>query len=106
MQLDPPLALLLGVAGGLLQYIRQFARVPDWVYHLLAVGLTFGLYVLVTPTWATGEWRDVVIRSISWLAERVPTVWGGTFVVSNAAKYVAGRNGGASSPLVPLTDSK
>jgi hypothetical protein len=108
LNLDPPLALLLGVTGGVLQYaIRQFDHLPEWVYHLAAVGLCFVLYVLVTPAWNQGEWRGVVINAVTWLAERVPTVWGGTFLVSNAAKAVAGRNGGAAgNMMVPVTNSK
>ncbi len=106
MILDPPLALLLGVAGGLLQYfVRQFEALPEWVYHVLAVAICASLYVLVTPDWSAGNWRDVIIRGVVWLAERVPTVWGGTFVVSNAAKTVASRRG-SSSLLVPMTNSK
>jgi hypothetical protein len=108
MILDPPLALLLGVAGGVLQYaVRQFDRLPEWVYHAAAVGLCFGLYVLITPGWNAGGWREVTINAVTWLAERVPTVWGGTFAVSNAAKLVASRNGrAAGNLLVPVTNSK
>ena len=108
MTLDPPLALLLAVVGGLLQYgVRQFDRLPDWLYHAAAVGLTFGLYVLVTPGWADGEWREVVIKAVSWLAERVPTVWGGTFVTSKTASAIAARRkGGSDSVMVPVTNSK
>ena len=108
MILDPPLALLLGVTGGVLQYaVRQFDRLPEWVYHVAAVGLCFALYVVVTPGWNQGEWRQVTINAVVWLAERVPTVWGGTFMVSNAAKLVASRKSGSESSLaVPLTDSK
>lgn len=107
MILDPPLALLLGVTGGVLQYaVRQFDGLPEWLYHVAAVGLCFALYVIVTPEWNSGEWRAVTINAVTWLAERVPTVWGGTFMVSNAAKLVAGRTGSARSLAVPLTDSK
>lgn len=104
MMVDPPLALLLGVTGGILQYaVRQFDSLPEWVYHVAAVGLTFALYILVTPDWNHGEWRGVVINAVAWLAERVPTVWGGTFVVSNAAKALASHS---SSLAIPLTNSK
>jgi hypothetical protein len=108
MVLDPPLALLLGVTGGVLQYaVRQFDNLPEWVYHVAAVGLCFVLYVVVTPEWNSGEWRQVTINAVVWLAERVPTVWGGTFMVSNAAKMVAARKAGSEASLaVPLTDSK
>jgi hypothetical protein len=108
MLLDPPLALLLGVAGGVLQYaVRQFDRMPEWVYHAAAVALCFALYVVVTPGWASGGWREVVINAVTWLAERVPTVWGGTFMVSNAAKLVSARSAGSQRSLaVPLTNSK
>ena len=108
MILDPPLALLLGVAGGVLQYaVRQFDRLPEWVYHSAAVALCFGLYVVVTPDWSVGPWREVLIRSVTWLAERVPTVWGGTFAVSTAAKQVASwRKKGADTVMVPVTNSK
>ena len=108
MILDPPLALLLGVTGGLLQYaVRQFDSLPDWVYHAAAVGLTFGLYVLVTPDWTSGGWREVVINAVTWLAERVPTVWGGTFITSKTASAVAARRkSGADTVLVPVTNSK
>lgn len=108
MSLDPPLALLLGVTGGLLQYaVRQFDRAPEWLYHALAVGLTFGLYVVVTPGWHEGEWRPVLINAVAWLAERVPTVWGGTFITSASAKAVAARrHPGSNSVLVPVTNSK
>ena len=42
MLIDPPLPLLLGVTGGLLQYaVRQFDRAPEWLYHGLAVALCF-----------------------------------------------------------------
>lgn len=106
--IDPPLALLLGVTGGLLQYaVRQFDGVPEWVYHGLAVALCFGLYVLVTPTWAQGEWRAVTINAVAWLAERVPTVWGGTFITSVSAKALASRvRGSTSNMLLPVTNSK
>lgn len=111
MMVDPPLALLLGVTGGILQYaVRQFDSLPEWVYHVAAVGLCFGLYVLVTPGWNAGEWRPVVINAVAWLAERVPTIWGGTFVVSNAAKAIAtarADNGKTSDTfMVPVTNSK
>lgn len=107
MMLDPPLALLLGVAGGLLQFlVRQFEGLPEWLYHGLAVLVGFTLYVVVTPTWQDGPWRDVVIRTVVWLAERVPTIWGGTFVVSNTAKAIAAGGGRASSLLVPVSNSK
>lgn len=108
MVLDPPLALLLTVTGGLLQYfVRQFDRLPEWVYHLAAVGLSFGLYVVVAPDWNDGPWREVLIRAVTWLAERVPTVWGGTFAVSTAAKTVASwRKNGADNVMVPVTNSK
>lgn len=106
MLLDPPLALLLGVTGGLLQYaVRQFDRMPEWTYHVAAVGLCFGLYVLVTPGWAAGEWRQVTINAVTWLAERVPTVWGGTFIASTSAKALASKFGSASL-AVPLSNSK
>jgi hypothetical protein len=106
--LDPPLALLLGVAGGVLQYaVRQFDRLPEWAYHLAAVAVCFALYVMVTPEWSAGGWREIVINAVTWLAERVPTVWGGTFMVSNAAKLVSARNPYAErSLLVPQTNSK
>jgi hypothetical protein len=107
MTLDPPLALLLAVAGGLLQYlVRQFDKMPDWAYHSFAILIGFGLYVTVTPGWEQGPWRDVLVRTVVWLAERVPTIWGGTFVVSNAAKAVAAGNNRASSLLVPVSNSK
>ena len=108
MTLDPPLALLLGVAGGVLQYaMRQFQNVQERWYHLAAVGLCFGLYVLVTPGWADGPWRESTVRAIVWLAERVPSIWGGSFIVSGAAKAVTNRwPATAGSVLVPSTDSK
>ena len=108
MTLDPPLALLLGVAGGLLQYLmRQFASIQDRWYHLVAVGFALGLYVLVTPDWLSGDWRAATIRGIVWLAERLPTIWGGSFIVSNGAKAVASRWPGAENGLaIPMTNSK
>lgn len=106
MILDPPLALLLGVTGGVLQYaVRQFDRMPEWSYHVAAVGLCFGLYVLVTPGWSEGEWRQVVINAVTWLAERVPTVWGGTFITSTSAKALASKLG-SHSVMVPVSNSK
>jgi len=109
MQLDAPLGLLLAVAGFLLQYfMRQFSKVPERFYHLAAVVLCLGVYLLSTPTWNEGTWREVTIRAISWLAEKVPAVWGGTFIGSNVAKANAAANPGseARSLLVPVTDSK
>ena len=108
MILEPPLALLLGVTGGLLQYaVRQFDHSPEYLYHGLAVGLCFGLYILVTPGWNVGEWREVTINAVVWLAERVPTVWGGTFITSTSAKALAARlGGGTGNLLLPVTNSK
>ena len=108
MMVDPPLALLLGVTGGILQYLmRQFQGVQERWYHLVAVVLTFGLYVLVRPDWASGEWREATIRGVVWMAERLPSVWGGSFIVSGAAKAaVAKWPSAAGSLAVPATDSK
>ena len=106
MLIDPPLPLLLGVTGGLLQYaVRQFDRAPEWLYHGLAVALCFGLYVLVNPSWNQGEWREVTINAVAWLAERVPTVWGGTFITAVSAKALASKVG-SESMAVPVSNSK
>lgn len=106
MNVQDALAVLLPVAGGLLQFfVRQFQKVPELVYHLIAFGLALGVYGLVTDNPFAGGTRAGILAVILWMAQHLPAVWGGTFVVSNVAKTVSA-DAAKGNLFIPLTNSK
>lgn len=112
VDLDAALPILLGVAGSLLQFImRQFEKVGDAWYHLAAVGLTAMCFILTVRDWPHPDWRDSAVVLIVWVAGHLLSVYGGTFITSNAARKAAeaaeakGVNV-AGNPFVPVTSSK
>jgi len=108
MNPDTMLPIVLAVCGVLLQFVvRQFGSVKEVWYHGIAASLAFGAYVLMTPTWLTGDWRVVTLNLLMWMTTHLPSVWGGTFAMSGLSKAIVARMPGSSgSVFVPVTDSK
>ena len=94
---------LLVLSGVLLQWMRAQKAVGEPWYHVTAVGLCAGAYFLTTSL--TGSWQVEAVRFLVWIPDNLPLVWGGTFVMSNAAKMATGV-AASTNPLVPLTNSK
>lgn len=95
--------LLVG-AGVIMQFaMRRFKGVSDVWYHVLAVVLCVGAYLLTTEM--TLSWRIEVLRLLSWLPDHLPTVWGGTFAMSNLAKAGSTTLPEPMAKLMPVTDS-
>lgn len=94
---------LLLLAGGLMQWLRAFKGFREWMYHVTAVTLCAAAYILVTPS--MGNPRTDTVNLLVWFVDAMPLaiVYGGTFLVSNAAKNPALN---PASNLVPLTNSK
>ena len=90
---------LLMAAGALLQWLRQFQKFPEWGYHIIAVALAMVAYALVTPV-VDNHFRIWTLDALRWLSVGggLATIWGGTFIASNAAK--------AGVAVVPMTNSK
>jgi hypothetical protein len=112
IDLNQASALLLGIAGGLLQFLmRQFKNVSDIWYQTVAVALTLGCFWLVVRDWPLKDPRDSAIVLILWVSGHLLAVWGGTFGVSSASKAAAAKaeaagKSVANNLLLPLTDSK
>ena len=100
------LPALLPVAGVVLQFvIRQFDKVPEPVYHAIALTLALICYGLVTDEPFKDGTRQGLIALILWLTMHLPAIWGGTFAMSNGAKMLA-KGRGSGSLAVPVTNSK
>lgn len=101
---------LMVAAGGVLQWVRQFKRFPEWGYHVVAVTLGAAAYWLVAPM-DPSSWRAWIISCIDFLTVGgggLALIWGGTFIASNGAKAIAEAHpsAAANSLAVPLTNSK
>jgi hypothetical protein len=104
VELESFLQPLLVVAGVLLQFfVRQFKGMPEWSYHLMAVALASGAYLLVHDY---PHDRLGVIRYILWMSGGVTSIWGGTFITSSAAKGLVGAGANPENAAIPLTSSK
>ena len=99
MDLKEYLPGLLMAAGAALQWLRQYQRFQEPLYHVIAVILSTFSYALVTPL-GEGGVRVWTLDCIQWLSVGggLATIWGGTFIASNAAK------GGVA--VVSMTKSK
>jgi hypothetical protein len=121
IDLDQASGLLLGIAGGVLQFaMRQFSGVKDRWYILVAVGLTFLCFALVVRNWPRPDWRDSAIVMVLWIAGHLTAVAGGTFLTSMSAHAAADHSnakaatrdpGGsadaaATNIMMPVTNSK
>lgn len=96
--------LLVG-AGILMQFaMRQFKGVSDVWYHVMAVTLCVGAYLLTADL--TMSWRIETIRLLTWLPDHLPTVWGGTFAMSNLAKAGNTALPESMGKIMPVTDSR
>lgn len=87
---------VMAILGALLQYYRGFKSLPEWGYHVAAVGLATIGYVLFTDI-GLGNWKTATVRAIIGISGLTVSVWGGTFVASNSAK--------AGLVVFPKTDS-
>lgn len=94
--LQPFQAPIMALLGGVMQYARAYSHFKEWVYHLLALMLATAAYM--TFNVPTGDWRHVVVTGALGVSGLVTSLYGGTFLASNAAK------GGAA--FIPKTDSK
>lgn len=93
-QFQPQMMALL---GGLMQYLRGMSKFPEPVYHLMAVLFAaFSYFLFNVPDFS--DWRVFTVKAILGTSGLLVSLWGGTFVASNAAK------GGAS--FIPVTNSK
>lgn len=89
---------VMGILGGLLQYLRGYKAFREWVYHVLAVAFASFGFVLFNPPPDLSDWRAFTIKYLVGVSGLLVSVWGGTFAASGAAK--AGAN------FVPVTNSK
>lgn len=79
-----------------MQYARGYQRFPEPVYHMLAVVLA-GLGYLLFDQTIYFDWRYTVVKALIGISANVGTIYGGTFLASNAAK--------AGVAFIPVTDS-
>jgi hypothetical protein len=88
---------VMGILGGLLQYLRGFKRFREYQYHLIAVGLAAFGYVLFNPA-DFHDWRTFTVKALIGVSGLLVPLWGGTFAASNSAK--------AGVSAIPITNSK
>lgn len=88
---------IMAIFGACLQWARGFKKFTEFQYHVIAVVLAFGGYILFNPITLT-DWRTATIQAIIGTAGNATSLWGGTFLASNSAK--------AGLAVFPVTDSK
>lgn len=88
---------VMAILGGLLQFLRGYAKFPEWGYHVVAVLLAGFGYVLFNQL-DLSDWRAVIIRGLVGVSGLVASLYGGTFLASNSAK--------AGVAFIPVTNSK
>jgi len=76
-------------------------------YHVIAVVLGVGAFLLVTP-FEPNAWRVWWLSCVEFLSVGggLPIIYGGTFIASNGAKAIAAANPTANNIALPVTDSK
>ena len=89
---------VMAILGACLQWARGFKKFTEFQYHLTAVLLALGAFILFTPTINLVDWRGAIIQALIGTAGNATSLWGGTFLASNSAK--------AGLTMFPTTDSK
>lgn len=98
---------LMMAMGGALQWLRSLRVFREEYYHAVAVFLGIVAYWMTMP-YNSEEWRLWWLSCVEFLTigGGLAMIWGGTFVMSNAAKGVVALGADAQNPVVPLTNSK
>lgn len=101
-----PVTFLLPLAGGGLQFLRQFQNMPKWVFPVAVVVVSCAVYWLAVPEWWRGDWRMTTLDFLAWAYVNVSALLGGTFLVSKGASKAVSVNPDLKGhPLVPVTKS-